>query len=195
MPPDQNNKNDLGDVLKSVLGLVVVVAFLLSPLGSFVLSILNGFLLLSILAPIMAVVGFQIWEYFNTISGPCPNCGIPVKVLKRKGGSDQDDVPSLCFNCGTILQASDDNQDIIISLRTRRRNNIMDDWDGIMGGSDSGSMFDTLFGAPRMSSRRTVTKRTTITEDGPTSSRNRRREQTIIDVEVDPIDDNRRPFQ
>jgi hypothetical protein len=104
LPPaggGSNKQGGLGEIAGGVLTLLAAVAFLASPLGAIVFAIFNSFLALLVLLPIAAVVGFNVWQYVATISGNCPNCGSPVRVMK-------DQSPSICFSCGSVLQAKDD---------------------------------------------------------------------------------------
>jgi hypothetical protein len=70
------------------------------------------------------VVGFNVWQYLFTINGACPNCGAPVRVLKDEQS------PSVCFTCGSILQVKDD-QIYLANLSNNsnmdNRNDIVDD--------------------------------------------------------------------
>jgi hypothetical protein len=175
LPPGKNNDNELADVAKGVLGFALLVGFFVSPLGGFVLSIFNSFLLLAILLPIGAIVTFQTWEYFKTISGPCPNCAAPLKVLKNDG----EGVPtvSICYNCGANVQANYENTGID---NVSGRNSVMED--AVSGFS---SLLD-LFPGGRGTT--TTTSTTTTVEKKKQKSR---REQTIIDVDVEED----KPFQ
>lgn len=101
LPPGNDKQQGLGDIAGSILTILVVGAFLASPLGAIVFAIFNSFLALLILLPLTAVVGFNVWQYLNTVSGACPNCGSPVRVMK-------DQTPSFCFTCGSVIQAKDD---------------------------------------------------------------------------------------
>jgi hypothetical protein len=174
-PSGGGGGNNVGDIVKGAVSIVLVVAFFASPLGGLVLGLFNSFLVLLFLLPIAASVGFQIWQSLNTISGTCPNCGAPATVLK----ADKDGLPSpsLCFNCGAVLQANYDNSGIDnVSGRTSI--------DGLspMGGAGN-SIFDVF----------TSTTTTTTASAAPTQNRDRkRRETTIIDVD---IEDDDRPFQ
>mmetsp|Transcript_8893 Transcript_8893/g.12619 ORF Transcript_8893/g.12619 Transcript_8893/m.12619 type:complete len:236 (-) Transcript_8893:58-765(-) len=168
LPPsnDDNNKsNEFGDIVKGALGILGVVAFFASPLGGIFFAIVNSFFALAILTPLVAVVAFQGWTYFNTIDGPCPNCGSPVKVLK-------DDSPSICLNCGTMVRSSADNSSI--DYAGGGNNDIFSDASGSGDGADFfGDIFDQAVGV----------KRSPMSPDEEKAAE--RRQQTIIDVEVD----------
>jgi len=175
LPPGKN-ENELGDILKGAASLILVVAFFASPLGGLVFGIFNSFLLLAILTPVLATVGISVWQYFNTITGSCPNCGAPVRVVKTKeGGLAQ---PTICISCGSILQANYDNSGID---NVTGRNSLNDLSTGPFGGG--GTIFDVFGGPPSPGSRTTST--TTIVEEKKTQKDKIRREATIIDVEVD----------
>lgn len=168
LPPPNDNRNGLGAILTSILTLVLTVGFFMSPLGAFVLSIFNSLLLLAIATPIAVAVGFNIWEYFNTISGPCPNCGAPIKVYKQNENSLLAS-PSICLNCGSIVQASDDNKAISLTQQTRNTVANEDDLLGWLMGTQT--------------TRTTTTTSTRVQQDE--KGKKYRREQTIIDVDVE----------
>lgn len=174
LPPGRNN-NDLGDILKGAVSLILVVTFFASPLGGFVLGIFNSFLLLTLSLPVIGTIVVSTWQYFNTITGNCPNCGAPVRVLKSdKSGDGQ---PSICVSCGSTLQANYDNSGID---NITGRNTV----DDLSGSPLRGSIFDML-GGPSMS-RTSTTTRYQETEIPPKDKL--RREGTIIDVEIDNDD-------
>ena len=170
LPPGKNNDNELAGVAKSVIGFALLVGFFVSPLGGFVLSIFNSFLLLAILLPIGALVSFQAWQYFNTISAPCPNCAAPLTVLKNDGQG----VPTVssCYNCGANVQANYENTGID---NVSGRNSVMDD-----AVSGFGSLFDLFSGGGGTPA---TTSTTTAVEKK--KGNKSRREQTIIDVDVE----------
>jgi hypothetical protein len=180
-PGGGGNDNELVDIAKGVAGLVLVVAFFASPLGGFVLGIFNSFFVLALLLPIIATVGFQAWQYFNTIDGPCPNCEAPAKVFKTT--KEGDAVPTICYNCGAILQANYDNTGID---NVTGRNSVMNDDESPFGAS----LFDIFGAGPTTTTEPTITT-TTVIEDKSKQKDKSRREGTIIDVEVE--DD--KPFQ
>ena len=113
------------------------------------------------------------WQYFNTITGNCPNCGAPVRVLK----SNKNEItqPSICISCGSILQANYDNSGID---NTTGRNSMED----LAGGTPFGGNIFDMFGGPSVT--RTTTT-TTYEEKKETQRDQKRRENIIIDVEVD----------
>lgn len=165
LPPGRNDKG-FGPLLVSVLTLIGTIAFFLSPIGALVISVVNSLILLSIAIPLASVAGFQIWSYFNTINAPCPRCGAPCQVYKQSSSFFG---PSLCFNCGAVVEASPDNKSI--DLVTGVENGVVDnsDWFG-------------LFQSPTV--RRTTISRTEQDAKG----KRFRRERTIIDVDVDDED-------
>jgi hypothetical protein len=162
----------VGDVVRGALGIALILAFFASPLGGLVFGLFNSLLVLSFVLPLVVSVGYQVWVSLSTISGTCPNCGVPARVIK----ADKDGIasPSLCFNCGAILQANDDNTGIE-NITGRRA---IDDISPMGGGN---SLFDVF--------TRTTTTTTTTSID---ESGKRKKQTTVIDVDV--IDDER-PFQ
>ena len=195
------NNNDIGSLVQNVLGLVVIVGILVSPVGGFLLSIMNSFLALIILLPLLGIVGFQVWSYFNFISGPCPNCGAPAKVLKSQPNAEAQ--PSICFNCGSILQANYDNTGI--DNVTGKRSVLDDD-------SATSTMFDALFGMnsrgpgsttnydPTTTTTRTTTRTTivdtVIVEDDDDLENKKRPPRFRSDPNVIDVDsENDKPFQ
>lgn len=180
LPPGKND-SDLSDLAKLAGTLVLVVAFFVSPLGGIVLGIFNSFLLLTILLPIMGGIGITVWQYFNTMTGNCPSCGAPVRVLKAKDGIAE---PSICFSCGSILQANYDNSGID---NITGRNTIND----ISNSPFGGSLFDIFGGGAPTSVTTTTTSSTVVKDDKGGQKSKIRRESTIIDVEVD----NDEPWQ
>lgn len=173
LPPGKND-NEIGDILKGAASLALVVAFFASPLGGFVLGVFNSFFLLALLLPILGTVGFNVWNYFNTITGDCPNCGAPARVLKTNSQGEAS--PSICISCGSILQANYDNTRID---NITGKNTV----DGLTGGA---SIFD-LFGGVPPSASTTSTTTTSIFEETTRESREKtsKRESTIIDVEIE----------
>jgi hypothetical protein len=171
--------NGVGNIVTGAVTIVLVVAFFASPLGGLVLGLFNSFLVLLFVLPLFASVGFRIWQSLNTITGSCPNCGSPVTVLK----TNQDGMasPTLCFNCGAILQANIDNTGID---NVSGRISLDDSSSSPMGRNP---FFDVIT-TERITTTTTAT--TTANQDG---KERKRRETTIIDVEVE--DDEDKPFQ
>lgn len=177
-------KNELSDIVKGVVGLALVVGFFASPVGGFVLGIFNSFLLLALLLPALATVGFQAWQYFNTIEGNCPNCDAPIKVFKTS--KEGDAVPTICYNCGAILQANYENTGID---NVTGRKSVIDDDSSPFG---NGSAFDIFGAGPTATSSTTSTETYTVIEDDkPKKSKPRIDSGGIIDAEIE--DD--KPFQ
>jgi hypothetical protein len=179
LPPGRN-QNDLGDLLKLAGTLILAVAFFVSPLGGIVLGIINSFFLLTILLPIMGGIGIAAWQYFNTITGVCPNCGAPVRVLKAK--EDGTAEPSICFTCGSILQAKYDNSGID---NITGRNTLDDLSRGSGSPFGGGGLFDIFGGGGGAPTSVSTTTTTVIKEERGNQKSKIRRESTIIDVEVD----------
>jgi hypothetical protein len=182
-PGGGGNKSELGDIAKGVAGLVLTVAFFASPLGGFVLGIFNSFFLLVLLLPVIATVVFQSYQYFYTIDGPCPNCGEPNKAIKTT--KEGESTPTICFNCGAILQANYDNTGID---NITGKNSVMDDDDQ---SATLASFLDMFGGGSTTTTRPAVTSTTTVVEEKSKTKDKSRREGTIIDVEIE--DD--KPFQ
>jgi hypothetical protein len=186
-PGGGGSKNELGDIAKGVAGLVLVVAFFASPVGGFILGIFNSFFLLLLLLPVIGTIVFQSYEYFYTLDGPCPNCASPAKVIKTT--KEGESTPTICYNCGAILQANYDNTGID---NITGKNSVTDDVDYA---TTLASVFDMFGGgsATTGTTRPAVTPTTTVVEEEKKSeTKNRsRREGTIIDVEIE--DD--KPFQ
>lgn len=191
LPPGKNNNNGLGDILKGAAGILLVAAFFTSPVGGFIFGIFNSVLLLTILLPALATIGFRAWQYFNTISGSCPSCGAPATVLKTS--KDGEATPTQCFNCGAILQANYENTAID---NITGKNSVMDSGFGSQGAS----IFDLFGVAPPDYSTTSSTTSTTIFEDepptrGPKKDKKKGRDDMIIiDAEIEE-DDDEKPFQ
>lgn len=173
-PSGGGGGNQFGDIVRGAFTIFLVLAFFTSPLGAIVFSLFNSFLVLILVLPLIATVGFRVWQSLNTISGACPNCGAPATVLKTsKDGLPN---PSLCFNCGAVLQANYDNTAIENVLG---RKNIDDLSTGLGGASSFFDVFSSV----------AATTSSTATSEGKDK---RRREGTVIDVDVE---DEEIPFQ
>jgi hypothetical protein len=155
-------ENGLREILTSVVSLAALVAFFASPLGGVFFAVVNSFFVLSLALPVVLWVGFQGWQYFNTLEGPCPNCGAGLRVLK------QDNAPSICLNCGTFVQATADKTAVDFYYEN----------DQVVVEEDyTASVWDTLFSGPMGA-----------TSAPPTPKERQaqfKREQTIIDVEIE----------
>jgi predicted RNA-binding Zn-ribbon protein involved in translation (DUF1610 family) len=155
LPPPDNNKDT---VVSTVLKTLGVIAFFASPLGGIVFSIFNSVLVLTIVVPLLAVAAFQVWQSLNTIRGSCPECGAPVTVIKQDAQQQLQSSPSLCLNCGALVQASSSN-DAIINARLVE--------------NEIPSLLDSLF------ARSTVQEKQSYSKYRP--------EDTIIDVEAEDV--------
>lgn len=172
LPPSGGggSKSGLGELASTVLTFVGVAAFFLSPLGGLFFALFNSLFALAILLPIGGIVAFNVWQYFNTTTGPCPNCAAPVKAFK-------DESPSVCFNCGSIVQSKDGQ---IYIANVNNNNGMMDEpenvfatWmDGLSGVRRTNAAFDDDARRP----------------DAPTK-KSRSTTTTIIDVDVTRDDD------
>lgn len=102
LPPSGggSKKSELGDLVTTAFVFFGLAAFFISPLGGVFFAIFNSLLALTILVPVGAIVAFNVYLYFNTTTGLCPNCNAPVKVMN-------DESPSFCFTCGAVVQAKD----------------------------------------------------------------------------------------
>ena len=172
LPPPQ--KDDWQGIANSLLTFGAVVAIFASPLGGIIFGIFNSLLLISILLPILAVVAFQIWQATSTIEGACPACGAPVRVAKNDASALEPNQPSLCLNCGSVVQASLDNTEIFVAQTGP----------GVQPPPDEG-FFSSLFGGDQSVTKTTTTATTTTTTSSERKGDQFRRERTIIDVEVE----------
>jgi hypothetical protein len=190
-PGNDGNKSGLDEISKSVLGLALLVGFFVSPLGGLFFGLLNSVLFLVFVTPVVGIVGFQVWRYLNMVSAPCPNCGSPANVFKTK--ENQENAPSICFNCGAVLQASYDNKEI---LNVSGKNSVTDDGGGAGNPFGGSSIFDLFGVGPDVTGSPTETTATATTATSIVEERKKktksRRESTIIDVEVEDED---KPFQ
>ena len=151
--------------------LLAIVAFFVSPLGGIFFAVLNSFFLVSLLTPFVLWLGFQVWQFFFTIEGPCPNCGAPLRVVKDSSS------PSFCLNCGTVVQATEDGTGVDFYY---------DEFDQVVVDDEqqeyTPSFLDNWFGGG--------------TRNAPTTTPEQRqskyrRETTIIDVQVNDDDERR----
>jgi hypothetical protein len=193
LPPGKDDK-ELDPIFTTVLSFVGVVAFFASPLGGIFFAITNSLFVLALLLPVTAVVGFQAWQYFNTITAPCPSCGAPVQVVKW---TEIEPSPSLCGNCGSVVQANAANNGI--DFTGQGPGTVGDD-------SDGASLLDMLFGGGGGNNNNNgggggVQQRRSgddASGSGPKSAEQRyKREATIIDIDVQAEDDDgdNKPFQ
>lgn len=167
LPPSGGGNGGGGfrDILSGVVSLALIVAFFASPLGGLFFAVINSFFVLSLVLPIFLWIAFQGWQFFNTIEGSCPQCGAPVRVLKAEAS------PSICLNCGSFIVATPDKSAVDFY---REKDQVIVDEDY------TASIWDSLISGP-MGAR-----------SAPPTPQQRqaqlRREQTIIDVEVEEKD-------
>jgi hypothetical protein len=196
--PPQKEDNELGPVVTTILSIVGVIAFFASPLGGIFFAITNSLFILALLLPVTAVVAFQGWQYFNTITAPCPNCGAPVQVVKSQ---DVIPDPTVCLNCGSVVVPNSSNDGI----------DLAGTGPGVVGdGADAKTLLDMLFGGGsgngdgygNVAQRGRPSDGDMNTGSGGSSSAPKRAEQkyrregTIIDVDVEKDDDSSdKPFQ
>ena len=166
--------NDIKAILPGILTIAGLALFFISPLGGIFFAVTNTLFTLALITPILGWVGLQIWQAFNTVSGPCPNCGFPARTLK-----DDESTPGICVSCGSLIRTNAAKDGIELC------NNPND----IMGGG-SGSPFDQLFGSMAGISPQQVVDEIDADINGskprksPDKSKSRR-ERTIIDVDVE----------
>jgi hypothetical protein len=191
LPPSGggSNKMDWKGLGTSILSILGVLVFFASPLGAIVFSIFNSFLLLSILLPLVGVAAFQFWQAFNTVQGSCPACGAPIRVVKNNPSALLPEAPGLCFNCGSLVQATMDNRGIElvqagpgIQAQQQQQTGGVSFWDAWFGGVNNIAHEEII-----------ITTRST-TPTTPTNSKSNsnnkmgdrfRRENTVIDVDVE----------
>jgi hypothetical protein len=148
LPPSgggNGKSSELTELATAAVTFLAVVGFLLSPLGGIVFAVFNSLVALAILLPLGGLVAFNVWQYFNTKTGACPNCQGPVKVLKNES-------PSICFTCGSVVQLKDDN---IYLVNTDKLGNA----------AGNGSIFDSLrgpFRPPTTTTTTVIERKTTI---------------------------------
>ena len=169
LPPsrDNNNNNNSGngsELVGGIVTLLALVAFFISPLGGFFFAIVNSFVALAFLTPLLLFVAFQVWQTLFTFDGPCPNCNASVKVLK-------DQQPTICLNCGSFVESNAKGNGI--DFCPQNNNGVMEDNDDIADSSIE-SLFSGLFGGFDEQQQSTSVER----------QQQFKREQTIIDVEV-----------
>lgn len=168
LPPGRNNNNNgLQEILVGVASLVGVLLFLASPLGGLLFAAVNSLLALAFITPLVLILGFNVWRFLNTTLGNCPSCSAPVRVLK-------DGSPSICFNCGSVIQArSRTGSDIEFAPNVDQ----FEQDDSFFGGLFGGGSFG---GSPTQRRPQQETK-----ED------RYRRERTVIDVDVEDLDNKK----
>jgi hypothetical protein len=206
-PGGGGGKDDIANIAKGAFSIALVVGFFISPLGGLVLGLFNSFLVLIFILPLIATVGFQVWQKVNTISSACPNCGSPATVLKQKSSNNDVDtaIPqqTICFNCGAVLQANSDNSEI---NNVSGRTNIDDLSSEGAGGT---SLFDILSGAydrsggdsggiggdTTTSKSTATTVETTSTRASSSSGQTTRKSSKPMDVIDVDIEDEDKPFQ
>lgn len=166
-PSGGGGNNGFKEILASVGTLALIIAFFASPLGGLFFALLNSFFVLSLVLPVFLWIAFQGWQFFNTIEGPCPQCGAPVRVLK------ENDSPNICLNCGTFVQATPDKSSVDFY---REEDQV------IVDEGYTASIWDNLMSGP-------MGARSAPTTKSPQERQSQyRRDQTVIDVEIDDRD-------
>ena len=170
LPPSGGGDGNDGfkDILASVGTLALIVAFFASPLGGIFFALLNSFFVLSLVVPVILWIAFQGWQFLNTVEGPCPQCGAPVRVLK------ENESPNICLNCGTFVQATPDKSGV--EFYREEEQVIVDE-------GYTSTIWDDLLSGPMGARSAPTTKRSVQERESQF-----RRERTIIDVEVEDKD-------
>lgn len=165
LPPGKKN-DGLQDILFGAASVAGLILFFASPLGGLFFAAVNSVLFLAVLTPVLLIFAFNVWQFLNTTQGNCPSCGAPVRVLK-------DGSPSICFSCGSIVQASADGKGIDFAPN-------VDQFE-----QQDDSLFGSIFGSGDtmgMSSSRKPLQKPEEKE------KQYRRERTVIDVDVEDVD-------
>lgn len=162
--------NKISEFLTPIATVAALTLFFISPLGGIFFAITNSLFVLALLTPILIGVGFNVWNYFNTIEGTCPSCGAPARVLK-----DAEAGPNVCLNCGQLIRATQDLDGIELC---NNPNDIFDEKSRIS------SFFDIFTSDPSVYEETTTTT-TSIFDDGSKRKDQKRRENTIIDVDAE----------
>jgi len=81
----------------SLVGPAIFAALLFSGTLGTLFNILNGFLLLLFVVPLVAGPIFNWWISNNLLEGTCPNCSSPMQVIKGQEGQ--------CFACGSTMSS------------------------------------------------------------------------------------------
>jgi len=98
--------NNFNAAVASVVPSILFGLFLFSPLGSFLFTIFNSFLLLAIGLPLVGFVAFQVYIKFFTVEDACPACGMSNFVPKG------DLEVTSCIQCGASLRVKKDGKGI-----------------------------------------------------------------------------------
>jgi len=179
--PPPKPKSDVESILTTVGIIGAITLFFMSPLGGIFFAITNSILLLLILIPFVASIGFTVWQSLYTIEAPCPSCNAPARVLK-----DEEAGPNICLSCGTLLRANVDKDGIELC---NNPNDIYDEDSRISsffdlfttGGSDGGGVFGSSSSDGDPTAFFGENPRPTDSDD---RKKKEKRERTIIDVDV-----------
>lgn len=182
LPPEGGggSKDSLvSNIITPVLTVAATILFFLSPLGAVFFAVTNSIFLGLLLLPLILSIGFQAWQYFYTISAPCPNCGAPTRVLK-----DDQVGPNICLNCGSLIRANlakdgvelcNDPNDLFDE--SSRVSSFFDLFTRNMDSSDTGDDIGGVFFEE-------TTTATTTRKTRESRQDKERRERTIIDVDA-----------
>jgi len=200
-PPPPDPKADVQSILKTTGVIGAIVLFFISPLGGIFFALTNSLLLLLIITPFLASIGFTIWQSLYTIEAPCPSCGVPARVLK-----DEEAGPNICLSCGQMVRATVDKDGIELCNDPNdvfdegsRISSLFDMFTGgsgvgeagsFMGGGGSGGGSEGIgdgdpsvfFGDNRSSSNNSNNN----SNDAEDRKNKKKRESTVIDVDVTP---------
>lgn len=166
----------IAEVLTPALTIGAIVLFFMSPLGGIFFAVTNSIFVLVLLAPILIGVGFNVWNYFNTIEGDCPSCGAPARVLK-----DEQAGPNICLSCGQLIRATENKDGIELC---NDPNDIFDQKSRVSSIFDIFTSDRSVYEDDNVISTSTTTV-TDIFDDGQKKNDRKRRETTIIDIDVE----------
>jgi predicted RNA-binding Zn-ribbon protein involved in translation (DUF1610 family) len=143
-----------------VAWIVGLIVFFASPLGGLFFAAVNSVFALLFITPFVLIVAFNTWQFFSTVQGNCPSCSAPIRVLK-------DGSPSICLNCGSVVVVRNDNGRIDFAPNA----NQFEQEESIF------SIFDSVTSTAKANKISTETRKDQY-----------RREQTVIDVDVEDVD-------
>ena len=155
LPPGKSDSG-LREILVAAISILGLIVFFASPLGGLLFAAVNSMLALAFITPLVLILAFNTWQFFNTVQGNCPSCRAPLRVLK-------DGSPSICFSCGSIVQSNDGKTiDFAPNVQQLEREE---------------TFFESFFNND--------SRRPTSPKQSQQKKSQYRRERTIIDVEVE----------
>lgn len=170
-PSGGGGDNKINDIVAPIVTVAALTLFFMSPLGGIFFAVTNSIFVLALLTPILIGVGFNVWNYFNTIEGTCPSCEAPVRVLKNSDAG-----PNICLNCGSLIRA---NQNLDGIELCNNPNDIFDEKSRVS------SIFDIFTSDPSVYEEQNFTTSTTDSNDEKKRREQQKRERTIIDVDIE----------